>query len=134
MPVYDYEFLLNEDHKAMVNGNCNSQNEVNFGIATPGVADAGNFGAHIVITQAYTAINSGAVMWVCTGASTAPTTKVVGRSLTKTQLGVLNAHYFLPIPPGSLLQYARLKGAIVSENSTLGKMTCWFGPDTDGSI
>jgi hypothetical protein len=134
MPIYDYKLLLDADFKAMAAGNTNSQNEINFGIAEPDVGKGGKFGVHVVITQAYTAVNSGAIIWVLHGAATSPDTKLIGRFLSQTQLGVLGAHYFMPCPPGTLLQYARLKHQIVSENATLGQMTTWFGPDSDGGI
>lgn len=133
MPINDYKLRLDTDHKAAANGNTNSQAEVNFGLTTPGAEKGHKLAAHVMITQAYTAINSGMNLWVVTGAATAPTGKLVGRFLSKTQLGVLGAHYVIPIPPGSLLQYARLNHRCVSENATLGKMTTWFGPD-DGGI
>jgi hypothetical protein len=134
MPMYDYLFLLDADHKAMKNGNTNSQNEINFGITSPDVGCGGKFGAHIVITQAYTAVNSGAIIWILHGAATSPDTLLTGRFLSQTQLKVLAAHYFIPAPPGALLQYARLAHHCVSENGTLGKMTTWFGPDSDAAI
>jgi hypothetical protein len=133
MPMYDYLYVTDTDHAAAANGNTYST-EINFGYAVPGVAAANRFGAHVVITQAYTAINSGMNLRVVTGSATTPTTKVVERFLSQTQLGVLGAHYFVPIPPNSLLQYTRLKHVCVSENATLGKMTTWLGPDGDGSI
>lgn len=134
MPMYDYLFLLDDDHKAGANGNTNSQNEINFGVTSPNVGKGGKFGAHIVITQAYTALNSGINIRVLHGAATSPDTVLVSRLFTQTEMGVLGAHYFIPIPPSTFLQYARLKHAPVSENGTLGKIQAWFGPDVDGSI
>jgi len=134
MPINDYAFALDASFKAMAAGNTNSQNEINFGIVSPNVGEGGKFGVHIVVTQAYTNLESGAIIWVLHGAATSPDTKLIGRFLSAVQLGVLGAHYFMPCPPGALLQYARLKHQIVTENATLGKITTWFGPDQDGAI
>ncbi len=134
MPMYDYKLLLDDNFKAMAAGNTNSQSEINFGVTSPDVGKGDKFGVNIVVTQAYTALNSGAIIWVLHGAATSPDTKLVGRFLSKTQLGTLRAHYFIPCPPGTLLQYARLKHVCVSENATLGKITSWFGPDAGGAI
>jgi hypothetical protein len=134
MPMYDYKFLLDADHKAGANGNTNSQNEINFGVTSPDVGKGGKFGFHVVVTQAYTDLASGMIIWILHGAATSPDTKLIGRFLSVTQLAVLGAHYFIPAPPGTLLQFARLKHAPANENATLGKITTWFGPDSDGGI
>lgn len=134
MPLRDYKFLLDSDHAAGVNGNTNSTNEINFGYTAPNVGAGNKFGAHIVITQAYTAMNSGMSIRIVHGAATAPTTKLAERWLSQTQLKVLGAHYFIPCPPGSLLQFARLQHIPTSENGTLGYITAWFGAEGDGAI
>ncbi len=131
MGMYDYKFLLVDGVDMHAAASTNSTNEVNFGVTTPGFK---NIGAHIVITQAYTDLNSGTDIHVKHGAATAPTTRLVSRRLTQTQMKVLAAHYFIPIPPNSLLQYARLQFYPVSETSTLGKLVAWLGPDSEDTI
>lgn len=133
MSMYDYKFLLDTTQNKHASASANSTNEVNFGVTNPKYK---NFGAHIVITQAYNGVNSGTNIKVKHGSATAPTTTLVQRFLSQTQLKVLGGHYFIPIPPNALLQYARLQYYPVSENtvSAVGKLTAWFGPDTEDSL
>ena len=65
MPIYDYKFLLEEGVDGHAAASTNSTNEVNFGITVPKFKD---MGVHIVINQAYTALNSGTDIKVKTGA------------------------------------------------------------------
>ena len=127
MPMYDNKFLLDEALDGMAAASTNSSLDINFGVTNPNCAVKGEFGAHIVITQAYTAVNSGCNIIVKHGAATAPTTTLIARLLTQTQLKVLGAHYFIPFPPANL-QFVRLQYYPVSETSTLGYHTAWLGP------
>lgn len=109
-----------------------TDDEVNFGVTTPAVNKSGNFGLHMVVTTAYTGLDSGANLWIVHGAATAPTTKhsamfIPVASLTK------GAHFFVPCGSTPLLQYARGLFDIVSEVATAGASTCWFGPGPDGA-
>lgn len=143
MPQHDYLLLLDDDHKAGANGNTNSQNYIDFGVTTPSAGEnpsltyvrAGNkIGVHLVVTQAYTALNSGMTIRVYHKAD--GTTSMTLRDeflFTRAQLNVLGAHYFLPLRPGTLLRYAKLQHIPVSQNGTLGKIQTWFGPGADGA-
>ena len=131
MPLYDYKFLLCEEQ---VLGNAADEytdDEVNFGVANPNVGRGGKFGLHIVITTTFTGLASGAIVWICHGAATAPTTKSVGRFFAASQL-TAGKHYFIA-GPKTLLQYARGLFDIVSEVATAGAATMWMGPDEDGA-
>jgi len=131
--MYDYKFELASDLDGMAAASTNSTNEVNFGVANPNCAASQEFGAHIVITQAYTAVNSGCEIKIKHGAATAPTTTLIQRWLSQTQLGVAGAHYFIPMPPANL-QYVRLQYYPTSETSTNGYHVAWLGPRTGGEI
>jgi hypothetical protein len=132
--MYDYKYLLTEDVDGMASATgVYSTNEIDFGRATPNVSADGNFGAHIVITQAYTAVNSGCDIHVMHSSAVNANTRLITRRLSQTQLKVLGAHYFIPIPPAHL-RYVRLMYIPVSETSTLGYHVAWLGPNTDGGI
>ncbi len=131
MPIYDYKFLL-VDNVDCLAANTNSTNEVDFGVANPNVAAGQEFGAHIVIKTTYTNLESGADIHVHHGAATAPTTRLISRRLTVAQM-VADKHYFIPFPPTNL-QFARLKFVPVSETSTNGALTAWFGPRSGGEL
>jgi len=133
MPIYDYKFLLDTVQNKHASASANSTNEVNFGVVTPKFKD---MGLHIVITTAYAGVNSGTNIKVKTGAATAPTTTVVQRLFTAAQLKVLGGHYFIPIPPNSLLQYVRVQYYPVTENTAggVGRLTSWLGPNTGETI
>jgi len=133
MPINDYAMRLATDLDGMAAASTNSTWEIKFATANPNCAKNGKFGAHIVITQAYTDVNSGCNIIVKHGAASGPTTSLIQRFLSKTQLGVAGAHYFIPFPPTNL-QYVRLQYYPVSETSTNGTHTAWLGPDEDGTI
>ena len=127
MPMYDYKFLLCE---AQVLGNAADEyttDEVDFEVTTPAVNRSGMFGLHMVVTTAYTGLDSGAVLWIVHGAATTPTTQHTGMFIPVASL-VKGAHFFVPCGSTPLLRYARGLFDIVSEVATAGASTCWFGP------
>ena len=129
-PMYDYKFLVHSNAAIGAAADEYSTDEVNFGVANPDIGRGGKFGLHIVVTEAFAGIASGAVFWIIHGAATAPTTKHIGRFFTAAQLA-LGKHFFIP-GGHTLLQYARMLFD-ESEVTTAGKVTCWFGPDEDGA-
>lgn len=139
MPVYDKKFLLCE---AQVMGDTadeysvdpDSNTSIDFGVTTPGVAMAGKFGLHVVVTTTLTqtSLNSGCEIWLCSDSGTSPTGKVMGRFFARAAL-VAGKHYFIPCPPTGLLRYARALFKRVSENAVAGAYTMWLGPDEDGT-
>ena len=131
MPVYDYRFLLNEATDMMAAASTYTAGEINFGVTNPNCARSIEFGAHLVVTEAYTDVNSGCDVTICHGAATTPTTKLSTRRITKTELQTAGKHYFIPMPPSNL-QYVRVKFVPVSETSSNGTCTMWLGPREGG--
>ena len=132
MPMHDYKLVLAD---AQVLGNAAdeySDDEANFGITTPGVNKSGNFGLHMVVTTAFTGLDSGAILWIMHGASTSPTTKHTGMFIAAADL-VAGAHFFVPCGSTPLLQYARALFDIVNEVATAGAADLWFGPGPAGA-
>lgn len=132
MPLFDDLFTLCEEQ---VLGNAADEytdDEINFGIASPGVNKGGNFGLHMVVTTTFTGLDSGAILWIAHGAATAPTTKHTGMFIPVASL-TAGKHFFIPCGSTPLLQYARGLFDIVSEVATAGAATCWFGPNKDGA-
>lgn len=109
-----------------------TDDEINFGITTPGVNKSGNFGLHLVVTTTFTGLDSGANVWTVHGAATAPTTKHTGMFIPVASL-VAGAHFFIPVGSTPLLQYARGLFDIVSEVATAGAADMWFGPGPAGA-
>lgn len=107
-----------------------SADEIDFEITSPGVCKSGNFGLHIWITVSFATMVSGE-FWIVTGASTSPTTGLIGRRFVLAQL-TAGKHYFVPCPRGGLLRYARAYYEVVSTNPTAGLICMAFGPATGG--
>ena len=143
MPQYDYYLLLDNSHKHCKNSNSNSQNYIDFGVTTPSsgynpaltyVKAGKHLGVHIVVTQAYTGLNSGMNVWVQNGASSTGGSNLVARFLSRAKLNVAGNHFFLPIPPGTLLEFVKLNcHRVGATNASAGKLTTWLGPDADGA-
>ena len=127
MPMYDKLFLLAD---AQVFGNAADEytdDEVNFGVATPSVNVGNNFGLHVVVTTTFTGLDSGAIVWIMADSTTAPTVKHTGMFIPVASL-VKGAHFFIPCGSTPLLQYARGLFDIVNEVATAGAATMYFGP------
>lgn len=107
-----------------------SEDEVDFELTTPGIEKSGNFGLHIQVQTSFETMVD-CIVWIVTGAATAPTTKVIGRSFVLADL-VAGKHYFIPCPRGAMLRYARALWDVVTTNPTAGKVSMWFGPATGG--
>lgn len=132
MGMYDYKYLL---CSAQVLGNAADEytdDEVNFGVTTPDVGAGGQFGLHMVVTTAFTGLDSGAILWTVHGAATTPTTRHTGMFIPVASL-VKNAHFFVPLGSTPLLQYARAEFDIVNQVATAGAATIWFGPGPQGA-
>lgn len=112
-------------------GNSGSEytdDEVNFGVTTPALNKGNMFGLHMIVTTAYTDLDSGCIMWIVHGAATTPTTKHSGMFIPVASL-VKGARFFVPCSLGvDILQYARGYFEVVSENATLGNSDVYFGP------
>lgn len=133
MPMYDYKLLLCD---AQVLGNAADEytdDEANFGMTTPGLVQASGMGLHLVVTTAFTGLDSGAILWLCHGAASSPTTKHTGMFIPVASL-VKGAHFFIPMGSTPVLQYARGLFDIVNEVATAGAATCWIGPKSGGEV
>ena len=134
MPLYDYLELLCTEQVLGNAGDEYTTDTVNLGFAKPYLNRSGNFGLHMVVTTAYTGLDSGVYLWIVHGAATAPTTKHTAMFIAVADL-TLAAYFFVPCGSTPVLQYVRGLFNVVSENATAGASTCWFGPgpmgDTD---
>ncbi len=150
MPQYDYKMLVLSE--AIIGAAADEYayttlgNVVDFG-ATPSAstpsafyplgitkdpAKLNMFGLHVIITTAFLANLTSALIWIVHGTGATPTTLLSGRYFTLAQLAVLGAHYFIPCAPG-LLRYASLYFDLTGVPAG-GAMTAYFGPDEDGTI
>lgn len=132
MPLYDYKFLLSDAQAVMTAADEYSTNYVDFGYADPNVGRGGKFGLHLVVTTAFTGLDSGCNVWIVDGTTTSPTTKTVARFLAVASL-TAGAHFYIP-GPHSLQRYVRCYYDLVSEVATAGAFTAWLGPDEDGAV
>lgn len=132
MPMYDYLELLAEEQALGNAADEYTTNEVNLGFTTPYINRSGNFGLHMVVTTAYTGLDSGANLWIVHGAATSPTTKHTGMFIAVADL-TLAAYFFVPCGSTPILQYVRGLFDIVSEVATAGASTIWFGPGPHGN-
>ena len=124
---YDKSLLLCE---AQVLGNAADEymdTEIDFGVVTPAVNKGRKFGLHMVVTTTYTGLDSGAIVWICHGAATAPTTKHTGMFIPVASL-VAGKKFYIPCGSIALLQFCRGLFDIVTEVATAGASTCWLGP------
>jgi hypothetical protein len=132
MGMYDYKFLLGEAQALGLAADEYSTNEVDFEITNPNIGRSGNFGMHVVVTTTFAGAASGIIWWIVDGAATSPTTKTVGR-FTATASLVAGYHFYVP-GPQTILRYARWLHDLVSEVTTAGAVTWWFGPLTGGEL
>ena len=94
-------------------------------------------GIHLLITAPMlTAATTSVAFTVATSAATAAlyntAANVIGsRTLTAAQLGVCG-HYFIPVVPGSVLQFLRWYAANAGGAATTGYLVSWYGPRTGG--
>ena len=95
-------------------------------------------GIHILITAPMlTAATTSVAFTVATSAATAAlfntAANVIGaRTLTAAQLAVNGAHYFIPVNPGSVLEFLRWYAANAGGVATTGYLVSWYGPRTGG--
>lgn len=138
MPMYDYKYLLCE---GQVLGNAGDEavtSVIDFGSASPDIAKDGKFGLHVVVTilETQTALNSGAIIWICgSDSDTTPDLtddRIIGRFFVRGDM-LAGKHYFIPCPPIAY-RYMTAYFDVVSENGAAGAYTIWFGPGPDGGV
>lgn len=102
-----------------------------FAPEIPGAGGSG-FGVHIIITAAFNTLTSMNFEVVTASHSSALVTDTIlaSRVLTLAQMQVIGAHYYIPVPQGSVLEFLRLYGAITGSNATLGALIAYYGPPT----
>lgn len=106
----------------------------------PEVVGAGGvqLGVHLVITAPMlTAATTSIAFSVLTSAATAAvigtaTNIIAARTLSAAQLAVNGAHYFIPVPGSSVLEFLRWYAANAGGAATTGYLVSWFGPRTGG--
>ena len=97
------------------------------------VGDGGvPFGVHIVVGSAFNTLTS-ILFNVVSAATTAATTPVIAaRSLTLAQLAVVGAHYWIPVPGVSVLEFLRWDAVLTGSYPTTGTIYSWWGTRTGG--
>lgn len=95
-----------------------------------------DFGVHIVVTAPFNTLTS-INFEVCTSATTGATYNASGnpiaaRTLSLAQLGVVGAHYYIPVQGSAVLEFLRWYAAVSGSNPTYGSIVSWFGPKTGG--
>ena len=106
----------------------------------PEVMGAGgmDLGVHILITAPMlTAATTSVAFTVLTSSATNAVIGTAGniigaRTLTAAQLAVVGAHYFIPVSPGSVLEFLQWYAANAGGAATTGRLVSWFGPRTGG--
>jgi hypothetical protein len=100
------------------------------------VGDGGiSFGVHIVVGgPVYGAATLASIAFnVETGAATGATTIIATRSLTLAQLQVQGAHYWIPVPGNSVLEFLRWNAVnSAAVNGYVGSIYSWWGPKCGG--
>lgn len=94
------------------------------------------FGIHIVVTSPFntlTNINFEAVTSLTSGALIA-TGVIASRLLTLAQLQVNGAHYFMPVPQGSVKEFLRMYADVTGSNPTFGTIVAYYGPRMGGEL
>jgi hypothetical protein len=95
------------------------------------VGDGGiPFGVHIVVSgPVYGNSLTSIAFNVETGAATGATTIIATRSLTIAQLQVAGAHYWIPVPGNSVLEFLRWNAVNTpANNGYVGSIYSWWGP------
>ena len=132
MPLRDTLFDL---CSAQVLGNAGDEytdDQANFGMANPKLNLGNKFGLHLIVTTAFTGLDSGAILWIAHAATENPTVKHTGMFIPVAEL-TAGAHFFIPCGSIPILQYARGLFEVVSENATAGAADCYFGPGPHGA-
>ena len=99
------------------------------------VGDGGiPFGVHIVVSgPVYGNLLTSIAFNVETGAATGATTIIATRSLTIAQLQVQGAHYWIPVPGNSVLEFLRWNAVNTpANNGYVGSIYSWWGPKAGG--
>ena len=103
------------------------------------VGDGGvEMGIHLVVTApmltaATTSIAFSVLTSAATGALIGTATNIIAaRTLSAAQLGVIGAHYFIPVNNASVLEFLRWYAANAGGVATTGYLASWYGPKTGG--
>ena len=79
MPQYDYKLLVSKaQHVANASANGTNQIDLGYSALDPNISKSGEFGAHVVVTQAFTNTTPTFTIWLMHGQTTA-NTKIIGR-------------------------------------------------------
>jgi hypothetical protein len=110
-----------------------AQDYIDFGFTDPHVERGDKFGLHIVINETFTTGSSLAELdiWIVTGTTSSPTTKLTGRAFLLADLAA-GKHYFIPCK-GKVQRYLGAYGVPNTGAATAGQVCMWFGPDGDGA-
>lgn len=128
MPMYDYKYLLESD--TAITADAYSTTEIDFGVAKPGLAKNGNFGMHVIITETFLSCVS-VDFKIMHGATTAPTTLILGqRNLLLAELEK-GKHYYIPMHP-TMLEFVRAY-YVTNTDATAGKVTVYLGEPGQGA-
>jgi hypothetical protein len=99
------------------------------------VGDGGiSFGVHIVISGPVYGNSLTSIAFNVETASTTNATNIIAtRSLTIAQLQVAGAHYFIPVPGNSVLEFLRWNAVNTpANNGFVGSIYSWWGPKLGG--
>lgn len=130
MPMFDNLMMIHEDSdlghagSELMDGTYTS---VDTGITTSGINLGGKFGLHLIVTEAFTDLDEGCILWITHGASTSPTTKHTGMFVPVAAL-TLGAYFFVPAGTYPMLRHICGYFEVVSTNATLGEATAYLGP------
>lgn len=90
------------------------------------------YGVHIIVESPFNTLTS-ILFNVVTAATTAATTPIIAaRSLTLAQLEVVGAHYFIPVPQTTVLEFLRWDAVLTGSDPTLGTIVSYWGPNNGG--
>ena len=114
-----------------------SLNEKGYTFAPEIVGQGGaTLGLHIIVTAAFNLLTTIAFD-VCTSSSTAALfnstpNPIAARTLTLAQLGVVGAHYFIPVSGNAVLEFLRFYADVTGSNPTAGAIVAYWGPMQGG--
>lgn len=90
-----------------------------------------DMGIHVIVGAAFNTLTS--VLFNVQSAATTAATAIIGsRSLTLAQLGVVGAHYYIPLSLNAVLRFLRWNAVLTGSDPTTGTILSWFGPRTGG--
>lgn len=92
------------------------------------------YGLHIIVTSPFNTLTN-IEFDVVTASHTSALVgdspnPIASRILTLAQLQVNGAHYFIPVPQSSVLEFLRFYANVTGSNPTFGTIVAWYGPRT----